>query len=31
MKLVDQQKRAREFAKRWANTGDEKARAKSFG
>ncbi|KGF05331.1 DNA methyltransferase [Anaerococcus lactolyticus] len=30
MKLVDQQKRAREFAKRWANTGDEKSESQKF-
>lgn len=30
MKLVDQQKRARKFAKRWANTGDEKSESQKF-
>lgn len=30
MKLVDQQKRAREFAKRWANTGEEKSESQKF-
>lgn len=30
MKLVDQQKRAREFAQRWANTGDEKSESQKF-
>ena len=30
MKLVDQQKKAREFAKRWANTGDEKSESQKF-
>lgn len=30
MKLVDQQIRAREFAKRWANTGDEKSESQKF-
>lgn len=30
MKLVDQQKREREFARRWANTGDEKSESQKF-
>ena len=30
MKLVDQQKKAREFVKRWANTGDEKSESQKF-
>ncbi|WP_311480688.1 DNA methyltransferase [uncultured Anaerococcus sp.] len=30
MRLVDQQKRAKEFAQRWANTGDEKSESQKF-